>query len=235
MHRRHEPWGVSAYAAQVALAELTAMRPAPRSRVRLSAEVLEQLNPHRVAELRGTLREAAALGAFRVPPSADPWYAARVTSRLEGDLALEHARALADGELGQAREVLDAAFEEVGIPAAATVSDYAAGLRLLDQVRGTLEVFRPEAWDSSVREAVAATAPREWRTANGVKLGSMARRRIVGPHPQAAPARRAPGRPARAHWSGSTSSGRPGSGSSAAGRGRRCPRRTTRRCGCSAG
>jgi REase_MTES_1575 len=178
MHRRHEPWGVSAYAAQVALAELTAMRPAPRSRVRLSAEVLEQLNPHKIAELRGTLREAAGIGAFRVPPSADPWYAARVTSRLEGDLALQHARALADEQLGAARAILDPAFEEVGFPAATTVSDYGAGLRLLDQVRGTLEIFRPEAWDSSVREAVAATASREWRTTRGVQLGSMARRRI---------------------------------------------------------
>jgi REase_MTES_1575 len=178
MHRRHEPWGVSAYGAQVALAELTAMRPAPRSRVRLNADVLEDLNPHRVAELRGTLREVAALGAFRVPPSADPWYAARITSRLEADLALEHARTLADGQLGQTRKSLDAAFEEVGIPSAATVSDYAAGLRLLEQVRETLEVFRPEAWDTSVAEAVAATASREWRTTHGIKLSTMARRRI---------------------------------------------------------
>ncbi|MFL6099523.1 MAG: hypothetical protein ACJ71T_06185 [Actinomycetales bacterium] len=180
MHRRHEPWGVSAYAAQVALAELTAMRPAPRSTVRLSADVLDQLTPHRVAELRGTLREAAGLGAFRVPPSLDPWYAARITSRLEGDLALQHARELADGQLGAARKVLDQAFEDVGLPTATTVSDYGAGLRLLEQVRGTLEVFRPEAWDSSVREAIAATAPREWRTARGVQLGAMARRRIQG-------------------------------------------------------
>jgi REase_MTES_1575 len=178
MHHRHEPWGVSAYAAQVALAELTAMRPAPRSRVRLGAEVLDGLNPHRVAELRGTLREAAAIGAFRTPPAADPWYAARITSRLEGDLALEHARLLADGELGRARTILDAAFEEVGIPSATTFSDYAAGLRLLSQVRETLEIFRPEAWDTSVGEAVAATASRDWRAANGVKLGPMARRRI---------------------------------------------------------
>jgi REase_MTES_1575 len=178
MHHRYEPWGVSAYAAQVALVELTALRPAPRSTVRLSGAALDQLTPHRVAELRGTLREAAGHGAFRVSPSLDPWYAARITSRLEGDLALQHARALADGELAATRALLDAAFDEVGLPTAATVSDYAAGLRLLDQVRGTLEVFRPEAWDSSVQESIAATAPREWRASRGVQLGAMARRRI---------------------------------------------------------
>ncbi len=72
MHHRHEPWGVSAYAAQVALAELTALRPAPRSRVRLPAEVLDALNPHRIAELRGILREAAGIGAFRTPPARRP-------------------------------------------------------------------------------------------------------------------------------------------------------------------
>ena len=56
LHQVREPWGVTAYAAQSALADLTARRPAPRSRVRVRGASLERLDQGELARLREELR-----------------------------------------------------------------------------------------------------------------------------------------------------------------------------------
>src|SRR5690606_9593162 len=69
LHERREPWGVSAYEAQDALAALTDRRPAPRSRVRVRGAALEALDRARRDAVRDQLQTSAAMGALRAGPA----------------------------------------------------------------------------------------------------------------------------------------------------------------------
>src|SRR5665648_1273730 len=97
LHDKREPWGVSAFDAQVALARLWARRTPPTSRVRIHGDALKGISRARVHELSQSLTQAASLGAWMAGESDDdPWYGARVTSQDEAAGALEIA-----GRLGR--------------------------------------------------------------------------------------------------------------------------------------
>ena len=118
LHERREPWGVSAYDAQVELTRLTHRRNAPTSRVRIHGEALRAVSRDRVRELARELTDAASLGAWTTDRADDPWYAARVATADEAAQALEIASRLSTGGLDAAQERLGAALQEAGLPPA---------------------------------------------------------------------------------------------------------------------
>jgi hypothetical protein len=83
LHEVHQPWGVSAYQAMVALAGLMIGSYAPRTTVRLPAEVTRRLDAPARARLADDLREAAALGAFTLTRLDTRWLDARVHTEEE--------------------------------------------------------------------------------------------------------------------------------------------------------
>ena len=89
LHDKRGPWGVSAFDAQVALAELSARPQPPSSRIRLHGDALQGISRRRVAELSQSLGEAASLGAWTAGEDDDPWYGAHVTSADDAAQALE--------------------------------------------------------------------------------------------------------------------------------------------------
>jgi len=178
LHDKRNPWGVSAFDAQVALAQLWARPKPPTSRVRLHGDALKGISRDRVAELGQSLTEAASLGAWTAGEDDDPWYAARVTSPDDAARALEIASRLGGGGLDAARQRLAAAMGEAGLPAAEKPADWGHALGIVEQVRQTLEIFRPEVFDVPLTDMVGATAGKDYRDLHGLRLSLWSRIRL---------------------------------------------------------
>jgi DNA polymerase III delta prime subunit len=178
LHDKRNPWGVSAFDAQVALAQLSARTKPPTSRVRLHGDALKGISRDRVAELSQSLTEAASLGAWTAGEDDDPWYAARVTSPDDAAQALEIASRLGGGGLAAAQQRLAAAMGEAGMPDAQKPADWGHALGVVEQVRQTLEIFRPEVFDVPLTDMVGATADKDYRDLHGLRLGPWSRFRL---------------------------------------------------------
>jgi len=179
LHGKRDPWGVSAFEAQVALARLWARRTPPTSHVRLHGEVFRGVSRARVTSLSQSLTEAASLGAWTgLEAPEDPWYGARVTSSDEASQALEIVDRLGGEGMDQVRGRLVTAMREAGLPDARTPADWGQALQLVEQVRQTLEIFRVEVFDLSLTEMVGATGSKECRDEQGLRLGVWSRMRL---------------------------------------------------------
>lgn len=161
LHREHEPWGLSLARTQDDLSELAALEHPPTSRVRLPLDILRTLTQERLSEVTDSLIEAADLGAWSRSRTEDPWYAARLTSQDEASRAREVVSRLVGGELSRARELADAVCREAGMPAPATLQQWAHRLGLLSRASHTLDTFVPRLYDAPLEEMVAATAARD--------------------------------------------------------------------------
>jgi len=178
LHDKRNPWGVSAFDAQVALAQLWARPTPPTSRVRLHGDALRDISRRRVAELSQSLGEAAALGAWAAGEHDDPWYGAQVTSAEDAAQALEIASRLGGGGLEAAQQRLETAMVEAGLPAAKKPQDWGRALGVVEQVRQTLEIFRPEVFDVPLTDMVGATGTKDYRGTHGLRLGLWSRFRL---------------------------------------------------------
>lgn len=179
LHRVREPWGASAYDAFQALARLTAERPAPRTTVRLAAEVARTLDAERRKAVGAELREAAEAGAFTLRPVDTPWYGAALLTDAEAADALRRAERLAgdDGLAAVERRIAEVA-EVTGFTPATTLATWAEQLEVLAGVRGALDVFQPIVFERSPADMVAATASKAWRAEHGTPMGYWLRRRL---------------------------------------------------------
>ncbi|MEE6273162.1 hypothetical protein V2J56_07360 [Georgenia sp. MJ206] len=178
LHVRREPWGASAHAALQSLAALTAVRPGPRTAVRLPGDVLGRL----VGETRDRARErvvrAGSLGAFELRPHDTPWYGARLSSSRAAHEALERVQRLAELSLPELRDQVTRAARETGLEPATTMREWAEQLRMLDGVRSALDVFTPQIFERSAADMVIATSTRAWRKEHGLEMRGRVRRRL---------------------------------------------------------
>lgn len=176
MHARREPWGVSAYEAQVAMTDLAARPVAPMSHVRFHGDILTGLTRTNVVDLGRRLTEAAELGAWAADGN-DPWFGARILTSDEAARALEICDTLSRGRLETLTGQLGAILSESGLPAAATVAQWRRALDTMNGVHATLETFTPAVFDTPLADLVAATANGSWRAQRGISMGWWARRR----------------------------------------------------------
>jgi hypothetical protein len=178
LHTLREPWGVSAYDAMVALADLMAGPHAPRTRVRLPVDVTRRLDTGARERLRADLREAAALGAFTLTRVDTRWLDARVGSAEDAERALE-AAARARDVLPRAATTMDAVTRLAGLAQAEVVGRWRAQLDLLLGVRDTLDVMLPAVYEQPIDDLVEATAARGMPLdSDGRPLGWLARRQL---------------------------------------------------------
>jgi len=178
LHDKRNPWGVSAFDAQVALAQLWARPTPPTSRVRLHGDALRDISRRRVAELSQSLSEAASLGAWAAGEGDDPWYGAHVTSADDAAQALEIASRLGGDGLQAAQQRLETAMVEAGLPEAKKPQDWGRALGVVEQVRQTLEIFRPEVFDVPLVDMVGASGTKDYRRTHGLRLGLWSRFRL---------------------------------------------------------
>jgi hypothetical protein len=178
LHEHRMPWDVTLYDAQCAIAELSSRNPAPASRVRIKGTVLARLTRERLAEVAVELTKAAQAGAWSTGDVGDPWYGARILSDADASKAAEIVARLAEGEFDSSATTLDGILAESSVPPAKTMNDWRTAVSTMSGVRDTLEVFRPEIFDSPLEEHVAATGTREFRESQGVELGWWTRSRV---------------------------------------------------------
>jgi hypothetical protein len=179
LHLVRQPWGASAYDAFQALARLTAARPAPRTTVRLGAEVARALDADRRRAVATDLTEAARAGAFTLRPVDTPWYGAGLLSDAEAADALRRVERLAGDEgLAALQGRIAEVAEVTGFTPATTLAAWAEQLEVLAGVRGALDVFQPLVFERSPADLVAATGTKAWRTEHGTPMGYWLRRRL---------------------------------------------------------
>jgi len=158
LHTEREPWGVSAYDAMVALADLMSSDNPPRTRVRLPMEICSQLDATRRDSLRADLRQIADLGAFHQTRVDTRWLDARVTTDEEAQAALEAARTARD-VLPRAEQAMNTLVRSAGLEPARTVAGWRPQLDLLLGIRDTLDVLQPAVFEQPIADLIAATAP----------------------------------------------------------------------------
>ncbi len=161
LHREHAPWSLSLARTEDDLAALATLAHPPASRVRLPLDVLGELTDEELSAVTDALIEAADCGAWSAARTEDPWYAARLASEDEAARATEIVGRLVTGEFSTAREQADAVCRAAGMPAPATLAQWAHRLGLIARASETLDHFSPGIYDAPLDDMVAATADRD--------------------------------------------------------------------------
>src|SRR5690606_31733421 len=178
MHRIQEPWDASAHDAISALAALTRLRPAPRTQVRLRADVAAQMIGADRDRFSESLREAAEVGVLSSGPETTAWYGAPISSDTQAARAEELVDELKEDILPLLRRACARSGSELGLTEPATLTQLGERIALLDRVRGVLGTFQAAVFVAPLADLVAATADKRWREERGVTMGWGLRRRL---------------------------------------------------------
>ncbi len=170
--------GVSVFECVAELSRLALLPHAPTTTVRLSPHAVRALAADR-ARAAATMVEAARLGEFRYGPGDSPWYGAQFASGDDAVRAHALARRLHADTLPR---LLIKANEVIGstrMRPFTTIGELGIYLRLLTDLRDTLDRFEPAVFDRSLSELIVATASRrdtpEMSGANRRRLKKLAK------------------------------------------------------------
>ncbi|HEU5222316.1 MAG TPA: AAA family ATPase [Candidatus Lumbricidophila sp.] len=164
--------GVSVLEALSALADLTRGANPPETTARLRYDSLVALAHDRSAAAR-TMTRAATLGEFRYGPGDSPWYGANFASTIEANAAHALALRLAELDLPRLLERGRDLFAQTRLRPFESIAELGVFLRLLLDVRDTLDKFVPAVYDRPLGELIEATGPRREGT-----MSSQNRRRL---------------------------------------------------------
>ncbi|MDQ1575593.1 MAG: hypothetical protein QOH55_743 [Microbacteriaceae bacterium] len=159
LSRRDPVLGVSVLDAVGELARLALLPTPPSTTARLDRDSVEALAADRTAAADALIK-AAALGEFRYGPGDSPWYGASFTTTAEGSAAHELAKKLNRSELPRLLERANALIGQTRMRPFETITELGTYLRLLHEVRETLDRFQPAVYDRSLAELIAATSSR---------------------------------------------------------------------------
>lgn len=175
LHGPCEPWGVTLAQTQDVLTRLAGLQQPPASHVRLEREVLTQLTPERMGEVRDALTRAVSAGAW-VRRGEDPWFGAQITSPEDADRAATIVNDLVTGGFTSAREEVNRLCAKVGLPVPLNIQQWSRTFDLLRRVRDTLDVFAPQVYEAPLDDLVQATTKHPRGSTD--KLPAMARNRL---------------------------------------------------------
>ena len=176
--RKDEFLGISVLDCLTELSRLALLPSPPSTTVRLTRTSVEAM-----ADARGTAADAmvhaATLGEFKYGPGDSPWYGATFATSEEASRAHALAKKLHQTDLPR---LLVRAGDLIGsthMRPFDNISQLGVYLRLLTDIRDTLDRFLPVVFDRSLSELIAATAPRrdspEMTGANRRRLKRLAR------------------------------------------------------------
>lgn len=152
--------GVSVLDCVTELSRLALLPNPPATTARLSRSAVERLTADR-SRATEIMVAAAQLGEFKYGPGDSPWYGAQFAN---GDAALrahEIAKRLAADELPRLLPMAEQLISGTHMRPFATIAELGVYLRLLVDLRDTLDKFLPMVFDRSISELIAATAPRK--------------------------------------------------------------------------
>lgn len=155
------------------LSRLQLLPSAPTTRARLSRSAVELLAFDR-REAAETMVQAAILGQFSYGPGDSPWYGAQFRTGDEAAQAQELARRLHHERLPRLLERGRALIAATPMRPFESIAELGVSLRLLADLRDTLDKFVPAVFDRSLSDVIAATAPRR----ESSTMPAAARRRL---------------------------------------------------------
>ncbi len=160
------------------LSRLALLPDPPATTARLSRESVELLADDRGAAARAMV-EAAGLGEFRYGPGDSPWYGATFGTSETATRAHGIAKQLHHTELPRLIERASDLIAGTRMRPFETINELGIYLRLLVDIRDTLDRFLPVVFDRSLSELIAATSARrdspEMSAANRRRLKRLAR------------------------------------------------------------
>ena len=152
--------GVSVLDCVAELSRLALLPSAPTTTAKLSRRAVERLSAGR-ARAAEIMVAAAELGEFRYGPGDSPWYGAQFA---DGDDALrvhEIAKRLHTEGLPRLIDSGNRLVAGTHLRAFQNVAELGVYLRLLVDLRDTLDKFLPMVFDRPLTELIAATSPRK--------------------------------------------------------------------------
>lgn len=179
LHERKAPWGVSAYDCLQVLTDLTSGSVVPRTRVRFSPEVLTKIGADGADRARAVIDEADRLGIIRKTQTVSPWHRVLVKSPDAVDHVVEQVRHVSDQTLAEVLADIDQTVRETGLRHPETLADWQDQLHMLEGVRDSLDVFKPQIFEASAADMVIATASKKWREERSIHMKGGQRRRLV--------------------------------------------------------
>ncbi len=159
-----------------ALSELArlALLPAPPSTTaRLTRRSIEALADDRAGAAE-TLVRAAALGQFRYGPDDSPWYGASFPTTAAASSAHQLAKTLHDTELPNLLERATDLVAKTHMRMFESIAELGLYLRLLLDLRETLDKFQPVVFDRPLTELIIATGSRK----DSAEMSGANRRRL---------------------------------------------------------
>ncbi|MBK5239245.1 MAG: hypothetical protein JJE28_09100, partial [Actinomycetales bacterium] len=170
--RRDKVLGVSALEALEELSRLSLLPTAPATTARLPRRAVEGLVAGRT-DAAQSLITAAALGEFRYGPDDSPWYGANFSATVEATAAHDLAKRIHTIDLPRLLERADAVFGRTRMRPFENMIELGIYIRLLIDIRETLDKFLPSVYDRPLTELITATAGRR-----GGDMSSANRRRL---------------------------------------------------------
>ncbi|EAR24866.1 hypothetical protein A20C1_06281 [marine actinobacterium PHSC20C1] len=150
--------GVSVLDCVSELSRLALLPNPPSTTARLSRESVEKLAKDRTAAT-GVIIAAAKLGEFKYGPGDSPWYGAQFANGGEALKAHEIAKRV-NLQLSELLDVANRLVSNTRMRPFQSIDELGVYLRLLVDLRETLDRFVPTVFDRAITELIAATAPR---------------------------------------------------------------------------
>jgi hypothetical protein len=157
--RRDPVLGVSVLDAVAELSRLSLLSTPPSTTARLDRHAIELL-AHDRQSAADALIKSARLGEFRYGPNDSPWYGASFSTTAEGNAAHDLAKKLHRSELPRLIERAKTLIGQTRMRPYESIAELGVYLRLLLDVRETLDKFQPAVFDRSLAELIAATSTR---------------------------------------------------------------------------
>ncbi|MWB97486.1 AAA family ATPase [Agromyces sp. MMS17-SY077] len=151
--------GISVLDALGELARLALQPTAPRTSARLDRDCLAELATGR-ERVAAQLARAAELGEFRYGPGDSPWYGAAFHTSEEAETAHKLAQQLSRTGVPRLVDRAEQLIADTRLRPFESVAELGVFLRLLLDIKTTLDRFQPSVYDRPLGELIAATAPR---------------------------------------------------------------------------
>ena len=158
LSKRDTALGVSVLDCVTELSRLQLLPNPPSTTARLSRATVERLASDR-ARATEVMVAAAQLGEFKYGPGDSPWYGAQFSSGEEALRSHEIAKRLND-TLPKLVELGMQLISGTHMRPFQNLNELGTYLRLLVDLRDTLDRFQPMVFDRSITELIAATAPK---------------------------------------------------------------------------
>ncbi|MBR4399982.1 MAG: hypothetical protein IKT06_03560 [Aeriscardovia sp.] len=176
LHKKVEPWDLSAYQVLEKLLLLGSKKSRPSNRVRLDEDVAKNLKG-KLGEASEKLERFGELGGFSLTPRDTPWYKASIFTPEEAQKAQERVERISSSLLPEIKQQAASAVRGCGFPEASTVEEWGKHVTMLNNLRRAMDLFSPDVFDLDFPSVLEATKSKEERKDS--QLGFWERKKLV--------------------------------------------------------